>query len=909
VSAIQPGTRLGPHEITAKLGEGGMGEVYRATDTKLDRQVAVKVLPAEFTEDEERLARFEREAKLLAQLHHPNIASIFGLEESGGTRALVMELVEGPTLAERLEAGPFPFDESLSVSLQIAHALEEAHEKGIVHRDLKPQNIKASMEGKVKVLDFGLAKAMDPAADSAVSAADLARSPTLMQSPTLTAAHGTQLGVILGTAAYMSPEQARGGAVDHRADIWAFGVVLWEMLTGASMFAADTVSDTLAGVLRAEIDLERLPADTPPAIRRLLRRCLERNPKNRLHSIADARIVIEEVLAGKSDLQPATVAIPAPAAEVAPAWRRALPWALAAIGLAAAAVTFVATRSSPPVAVLHADLGAPNETHFLFQGDYGAPVALSPDGTQVVFGALGDDAKSRLWVRSLATGAERRLDATAGGFAPFFSPDGRSVGYFTDGKLLVVSLAGGAPQKLADAPFGRGGAWAPDGTIIFSPDFRAPLYRVRAAGGRPEPLTRVDASRHSTHRWPVLTPDGRAVVYLALNHDQTKQAESELRWVRLDGGDDRAVVPSLSNGVPAGDRLLYVRQQTLVAQSFDPGRGEVSGDPAVVASEVLYDPATWRATFAAVTHRLLYSPAGAATGSHLSRVDRSGRLLEELAPDDVYFDLFLSPDGKRLLVARGQPADLWLLDLERRTFGRFTFEAGDEFSAVWSRDGRWAYYVSVGYEDRRDRLFRKPIGGDGAAELLWEADDPIDIYPLDVTADGRRLLLTTGTWPFVRESDLATLELGPTPRLVPLVATPATEGEGRLSPDGRWLAYQSNESGVPQIYVRSFPGDGASAARWQVSIDGGIRALWSSDGGELVYLEPSLNLSRVAVAADGAGGLRFGAPEALFATTLLADQRSFAIAPDGQSFILNHYGEAQSRPLRLVENWRALLAR
>ncbi len=900
------GRSIAHYRVTAKLGEGGMGEVWRATDTQLEREVALKVLPPGFTDDPERLGRFEREAKLLAQLNHPNIAHIHGLAVQGETRALVMELVDGPTLAERLEQGSLPLSESLSVARQIAEALEEAHDKGIIHRDLKPQNIKASIEGKVKVLDFGLAKAMDPAgtASGSPSASRLAASPTLTLGATVQ-------GMILGTAAYMAPEQARGGAADKRADIWAFGVVLWEMLTGRSMFAADTVSDTLAGVLRADIDLDALPASTPPAIRRLLRRCLERNPKNRLHDIADARIVIDEVLAGGSE--PAAAAPPAAPAARIPAWRRALPWAVAALAVAMASVVGIAGSRQPSAAALFADLGAPEGERFQSQGDFGAPVVLSRDGSKIAFGAVGRDSKTRLWVRSLATGEAKRLDATEGATAPFFSPDGKSLGYFVDAKLMVVPIAGGSPYVICDAPNGRGGAWAPDGTIVFAPDFRTGLFRVPATGGKPQPLTTVDTARHSTHRWPALTPDGRAVVYLATNHVSEKAGESELRWVRLDGTGDHALVPSLANGVAAGGELLYIRQSSLLARPID-SAGKLGGEPRTLVPNVLYDQSTWRSPFAATGDRLIYSPAGQVQGTHLSRVDLSGRPLEEIAGDGIFFDLRLSPDGHRLAVTRGLPEDIWLIDLERKTQSRFSFEVFDENAPVWSSDGRWIYYAvatTAGSAGIGSTIVRKAANGTGAEEEIFAAPAPLDAYPLDMAPDGKWLLVETGTYPFVDNGDIQWLALDGSKRLVPLVTTPAVEVDGRLSPDGKWVAYASNESGVLQVYVVSSgrAGDTSAGTKWQVSVDGGRFPIWTRDGRSIVYLEPSLNLSRVEVSPDGSGGLRFGTPQAMFGTTLVSDQASFDLAPDGQSLVLNHYGEAQSRPLKMIDGWRRLLSR
>ena len=506
------GKRIGSYEITAQIGQGGMGEVYRATDSRLKREVAIKVLPAAFIADKERLARFEREAQLLAQLNHPNIAQIFGLETSGETHALVMELVPGPTLAERLESGSLPFTESLSFALQIAQALEEAHEKGIVHRDLKPQNVKASSEGKAKVLDFGLAKAMDATPGSA-SAADLARSPTIMNSPTLTAVHGTQLGMILGTAAYMAPEQAKGQAVDKRADIWAFGVVLYEMLAGGSLFGGDSVAETLAGVLKSQIDFSRLPAETPAPIRRLLRRCLERNPKNRLHDIADARLVLQEVMAGTTgDSESATVAARPKSARLP--WIVAAGTTVAAVALALALFSGLAGRgaTSSPVPTVRFELDWPGTgAGSGIDADY---LDLSPDGRFLAVVTQG-----QIWVRPLDALEARPLAGTGGATYPFFSPDGSTIGFFADNELRRISRDGGTVQKLCDAPDARGGAWAPDGSIVFSDRFgKEGLFRVGNRGGKAVALPRVaGATALGEDRYPQFLPDGRRFLFVRLS--------------------------------------------------------------------------------------------------------------------------------------------------------------------------------------------------------------------------------------------------------------------------------------------------------------------------------------------------------------------------------------------------------
>jgi eukaryotic-like serine/threonine-protein kinase len=479
MTTVATGTRFGSYNVTGRLGEGGMGEVFRATDSKLKREVAIKVLPAEFTEDRERLARFEREAQLLAQLHHPNIASIFGLEESDGVRALVMELVEGPTLAERLAGGRLPLEECLSIARQIAEALEEAHSKGIVHRDLKPQNVKAPVDGKVKVLDFGLAKAMDPPGSAA--AADLGHSPTLMNSPTMTAAQGTRMGVILGTAAYMSPEQARGGAVDKRADIWAFGVVLFEILSGRTLFAAETVSDTLAGVLKTEVDFGALPAATPPALRQLLRRCLERNPKNRLHDIADARLVLDDLIAGRTgDEAREAVAVPARrTATSTAAW-------VAALLLVGAAAGFAGWQARPrgagPAEPLRLSIQLAAEQEILVGGN--SILAFSPDGGSLVF-AGRSGGRQTLFRRDLGGAVAVPIPGTDGADGPFISPDGQWIGFVSGGNLMKVAAEGGRPFRISDWRGSSGAMWLPDGTIVFAPSYSDGLYRGPPREGRP----------------------------------------------------------------------------------------------------------------------------------------------------------------------------------------------------------------------------------------------------------------------------------------------------------------------------------------------------------------------------------------------------------------------------------------
>jgi len=558
---LSAGSRLGQYEIVAPIGVGGMGEVYRATDTRLQRDVALKVLPAAFTQDEERLARLEREAQLLAQLHHPNIASIFGVEESDEARALVMELVEGPTLAERLESGPFPIEEALLVSRQIAEALEAAHEKGIVHRDLKPQNIKASIEGRVKVLDFGLAKAMAPEglAGREGSGSQLAHSPTLTIGATVQ-------GMILGTAAYMAPEQAKGFAVDKRVDIWAFGVVLYEMLAGGTLFAGDSVGDTLAAVIRAEIDLDELPPATPPSIRRLLRRCLERNPKNRLHDIADARLVIDDVLAGRGE----EVAAPEAATERSAGRPRWVVPAIAGVAAAALALGFAAGRVGrmpPPAAAAEEVVVAqalPEGVH-VAQTDL-LELAISPDGRRQAVAVEIEPGKTQILLRDLSEPEPRLLPGTEGAHTPFFSPDGEDVGYFDETDLRRVSIRGGPSLRIGNGAAGifanRGAAWSRDGYIYFPKSTAAPLSRISENGGEAEAVTELDGARDErTHRWPTALPDGSAVLFSCDTSATTEYYDdARIEAVRPATGERKVLIEgsSMARFLPP-DRLVFAR--------------------------------------------------------------------------------------------------------------------------------------------------------------------------------------------------------------------------------------------------------------------------------------------------------------------------------------------------------------
>ena len=884
------GSRLGPYEITAKLGEGGMGVVYRGNDSRLDRDVAIKVLPAALTADGERLARFDREAKLLAQLHHPHIASVFGLEDSSGVRALVMELVPGPTLAERLTTGPLSLTESLQIARQVAEALEEAHEKGIVHRDLKPQNIKAPVDGKVKVLDFGLAKAM------AASSSPGSSAPELTHSPTMTPA-STQIGVILGTAAYMAPEQAVGGNVDRRADIWSFGVVLWEMLTGRRLFEGETTSHVLAGVLKDTPDLTALPAGTPERIVDLLRRCLRRKPRERLQSIGDARVVIEEVLAdpdaeARSEARSAAVVLPSVSRPSKVAWLAA------AAGLALAAVfgaLWLASRSGTAEGrvVRAALVPAPGTV-------LGDTLAVSPDGRRVVFEAWDGKTGARsLWLRDLASGKVERLEQTEGGEMPFWSPDGNHLGFFAKGILKRVDPSGGPAQEICDAPTPRGGAWGSDGSIVFTPSFRTGLSIVPASGGTPKPLTKLAGSEKS-HRFPLFLPGGKTILFLSQTAEGgARNDQSGIDALELATGKRTRVVTTNSSPIhSAAGQILFWRDGTLLAQRFDAGRLAVEGEPVPVANPVSYNQNEQALASVSNEGTLVFREGTRGSLSRLVWIDRKGLGLAVIRDRELLQGFALSKDGTKLVYAAnaiGQGStDLWVQDLVRGTASRLTFEEGGESNPVWSGDGAYVYYSN----DRRNDgvIFRRRSDGTGAAEELGTI--PEGIWPGSVARDGRWMV--AGTVAGKTGWDLLRFDLA-TGKVSPLVTTPFFDQDPALSPDDRLLAFASEESGRWEIYVQALDGE---RGRWQVSTDTGRRPRWRADGRELFFLAVPDRLMVVDVEPGAVP--RFGTPRELF--RFPAD--GFEVAPDGQKFVVASLGGGDpDKPLSLVTNWPQLMGK
>jgi serine/threonine-protein kinase len=812
---LKPGVHIGPYDIVDLLGEGGMGVVYRARDAKLNRDVALKVLPDTLAGDPDRLARFQREAQVLAALNHPNIAHIYGLEG----HAIVMELVEGPTLADLLAAGALSPPDALPIARQIAEALEAAHEQGIIHRDLKPANVKVRPDGTVKVLDFGLAKALDPAAASGVQA---------MNSPTLTA-RATQLGVILGTAAYMAPEQAKGKALDRRADIWAFGVVVFEMLTGRLMFGGETVTDIIAAVVTRDPDWASLPASTPPRLRRLLERCLDRDVKTRLRDIGEARVEIARIAAGAAD--PVAVSGPAllPAAATA-LWRRALPWALAGVTGAALVVSLVLWppwRAAAAHAPLHLSLILPpSQPLSRFDADSNNPhpsLALSPDGARLVYVADQDGAPI-LVIRELTQHEATPIQGTEGANSPFFSPDGLWVGFFASGKLKKVALSGGAPVILAEFATIRGAAWGADDTIIVSPGLYSGLARV--ADGALQPFTTLDqAAGERAHRWPDVLPGGRAVLYTVGTggsfddaHIVAQTMDGKIRRTVIEGGTCPRYVPT--------GHIVYVHAGSLWAVSFDAAALEVRGTPVKVLDGVATE-GDGSAQFAFSNAGTLVAMTGVAArvGSTIVWVSRSGAISPVASTARNYDDLELSRDGRRLAVTADTKEGL-IIDLARDTplqlvSGRRVFSMSwmpDDRSVAFASEktGGWNLYSkrADGGEEEKE-LFP---AGPSRTRAAWSPDGKFMIFTVDDSKTA---------------SDLWVAAAGETTSR-PLVRTPADESDGRVAPNNQFFAYMVIDAGVSQVFVRPFPtGD----TQWPVSVKGASSPRWSRDGRELFYRE------------------------------------------------------------------------
>jgi serine/threonine protein kinase len=869
---LGPGTRLGPYEILSALGAGGMGEVYRARDSRLNRDVAIKVMPAMSSSDPERLARFEQEARAAAVLSHPNILAVYDIGTHNGAPYIVSELLDGETLRERLRRGPVPTRKAVEYALQIAHGLVAAHAKAIVHRDLKPENIFITTDGHVKILDFGLAKLTE-------------QDPTLSGSVLPTTPPRTMIGVVLGTIGYMAPEQVRGVAADHRADIFAFGAVLYEMLSGRRAFVGETPMDTMTAILKEEPADLRTVSDIPVGLERIVNRCLEKNPAARFQTASDLAFALD----GLSTQSRTSVA------KVGEEHRRWGLWSaifvVSLAGIAAGAV--IATRS-----MRSTDSGLPEMRLEVVTPDVtansplGLAISISPDGQTLVF-PMVSGGKAMLWRRSLKDETAEPVRGTENGTDPFWSPDGRSLGFFADQKLKRVDLATNAVQTLADAPALLGGSWSRDGVIIAPLSNAAPLYRIAASGGQPVQLTRLQPMQ-AGHRFPAFLPDGRHFLFFGNGAPSARG----IFLGSLDSPEVRRLAQSDSQAVfwPP-DYLVFARQEALVAQHLDLQRLELTGEPVIVAPRVAQQPAGLFAAVAvsaSAVGPLVYRVPDEQS-RQLKWVDRSGKEMSALGQPEVRIaNPRLSADGASVAAGRsvGWNDDIWVMDTARSTWRRLTSDDEPENRPVWSPDGTRLAFES--YRKGVYDLYVKPIGG-GTEEVLLESPENKNVY--DWSPDGRFILYTVQN--AKTASDLWALPLDTRKPFV-LVQSEFNETDGRFSPDSRWIAYESNETGRGEVYVRPFPGPGRS---WQISANGAAPATpqWRADGREIYYESLDNRLMAVPIAVQSQfPSVNVGTPSALFRMS----PAPFNASPDGQRFLIDTpVGEPSVPSITVLLNW------
>jgi serine/threonine protein kinase len=890
---LTAGTRLGPYEIQSPLGAGGMGEVYRARDTRLDRVVAVKVLASHLSSSPELKQRMEREARAISSLNHPHICQLYDIGSQDGTDFLVMEFLEGETLAEKLRNGGLPLTEVFRIGIDVAEALAVAHRSGIVHRDLKPGNIMLT-GGGAKLMDFGLAKplGLQTAAPGSGTVPPSFTAVATLSGPSPLSPL-TTAGSIVGTIQYMAPEQIEGKEADARSDIFAFGSVLYEMVAGKRPFSGKSQISLASSILESDpAPISVLKPNTPAVFEHVVTTCLQKNPEERYQSAQDIKLELQWISADRTAPAVATET-PVPSKKKERIGWAAVVVAAIVLGAAGAILFYHPTQSARSI---RAVIDPPEKTSLNLTGDSAGPPVLSPDGASIAFAATSADGKTALWVRPTNTLEARMLPGTTGAMFPFWSPDSRSVGFFAETRLKTIELSGGTAQIVCDATLGRGAAWGPGDVIIFSGGPISPLLRVNASGGTPTAFTSIDAAQHTSHRWPFFLPDGQHVLYLAMHHDPTKSANNTIYYASLDGKENRPLFHSQTNAIYADGFLLFGRGDQLMAQAFNPSSGKLRGSPQSVLTGVMNDAATWHMDASASEDGLLIFASGASGDVQLVWVDRNTKQISTIA--DKLTDLqsgVLSPQGDRVAMQiNAGETDIWVLDLARGVRTRLTFGPVGNTAPQWSPDGGW-----IGYESARNGrfgIYRKHSDGSGAEELL--VSDELTIVPTDWSRDGKFLLYSrplSGLGPIHQTWSLP-LEGDRKPSLIL-----ERGGDAKLSPDGRWLAYVSGESGTVQVYVVAF---GGGQGKWQISANGGVMPRWSKDGKELHYFDPTYSLLAVPVNAAGSA-LQFGTPQTLVSNWTVPSAPLYDVSPDGKKILLDRVPQQVSQSVTVVTNFTA----
>ena len=895
--ALSPGTKLGPYEIQSPLGAGGMGEVYRARDTRLERTVAVKILPAHLSSSPELKARFEREARAVSSLNHPHICHLYDVGAQDGAEYLVMEYLEGESLADRLRKGALPFKQALELGIQIAEALATAHRAGILHRDLKPGNVMLTASG-AKLLDFGLAKST-PALTGTAAAAISGMTPS---TPTMTIAELsspskglTQRGTVVGTFQYMAPEVLQGAEADTRSDVFGLGCVLYEMVSGRKAFEGKTQLSVMTAILEKDPEpVSTVQAMSPPAFDHLVKTCLEKNPEERFQTAIDVKVQLKWIAEGGAQMQPAASG---PKASRLP-WLVAGAAILVALGAIAA---YVGVPRRQDAAVVRSFIPPPAGMAFVTLAPAASPPVISPDGSRLVFAARDDKGKEQLYIRPLNSVTATPIAGTDEASYPFWSPDSREIGFFADAKLKKIDANGGPPQTLCDSAIGRGGAWSKDGVIVFAAGPQQALLRVSADGGASEPASKLDLARgENSHRWPYFLPDGKHFLFWA--RDSRGTLEHAIYVGTLGSLDARLLVKSESMAVYVPGYLLLMRGQTLMAQPFDAGRLETSGSPVPVAEHVLINLTSNRPVFSASDNgTLVYQTGSEQGGWRLLWFTRDGKAEGTLGEVDRYFDPAISPDGTRVaasLFSSQGTGDLWIFDLRRNTKTRLTFGPANQRFPVWAPDGKTIYYASNGKGSYH--ILAKSVDGTGPDRVVMD-EDAFD-YPRDVSPDQKYLLYMRGATVGTTGTAIWALPLTGNERK-PFAVVPSLyiTGAASVSPDGKWMSYESNESGRFEVYVTPFP---AGGAKWQVSTGGGTSAKWRHDSKELFFLDPADNLMAVGVNPSSAT-IQLGTPHELFrAVGVQNTLGAYAVTGNGKGFLLNTGDvKEENQPLTMVQNW------